>query len=121
MNSPREIERNARAYCEMIGADPDELVSGVDVPMGIKEPITVPRWCWYKDANLDQDKPLTGFQRAMMEQQAAREAQLALAQAKQPRQPSATVQVQVPLNVGVYVLQSIPREVFEQLQAGQAG
>lgn len=121
MNSPREIERNARAYCELIGADPDELVRGVDVPLGIREPITVPRWCWYKDANVDQDRPLSGFEKAMMAQRVQRDAALARAQvqstpAKEPEFAILNSEV-VP---GVYIQRGVSMAWLKAMQA-QAG
>jgi hypothetical protein len=48
-------ERNARAYCLSIGADPDELVWGVrPAPFGQVNQFTMPRWRWYVGAKIQQ-------------------------------------------------------------------
>jgi len=114
MPSPREIEREARAYCEKFGLDPDEDVGGYfDTGEGRAEWTRAPRWSWYKGANLSQDAPLTGFQKAILEQQAARDAALALSRAQKRGQPPAFVRVDIPLNVGVYLARMVPREALE--------
>jgi hypothetical protein len=44
-------ERNARAYCLSIGANPDEPVSGVNKEaFGHGHRVTAPRWSWYVGA-----------------------------------------------------------------------
>jgi hypothetical protein len=76
--SPRETERLAREYCASIGADPDEVVKGYwDTGNGVAEWLESPRWTWYQSANVEWDRPLTGFERAMMAQQDAKRAALA--------------------------------------------
>jgi hypothetical protein len=50
-------ERNARAYCLSIGANPDEPVSGYPTPsffwfIGDRQWVEAPRWCWYVGAKI---------------------------------------------------------------------
>jgi hypothetical protein len=52
-------ERNARAYCLSIGANPDEIVGGYPTPKffwrtGIREWVKAPRWSWYVGAKIQQ-------------------------------------------------------------------
>lgn len=46
-------EQNARAYCEAIGADPEEIVSGYQSVAFGAVWIERPRWLWYIGAELD--------------------------------------------------------------------
>lgn len=66
--TPREIEARARAYCESIGANPDETIRGYfDTGVGHAEWTTAPRWCWYRGAWPDWDRPLSGYERALVQ------------------------------------------------------
>jgi hypothetical protein len=52
MFETEQHERNARAYCRSIGADPDEWVEGVDeLRFGTRERMSCPRWRWYVGAS----------------------------------------------------------------------
>jgi hypothetical protein len=44
-------EHTGRAYCRVIGADPDELVKGY--PMNSPIRVEMPRWYWYRNAMSD--------------------------------------------------------------------
>ncbi|GJE77226.1 hypothetical protein [Methylorubrum suomiense] len=47
----RSQEQDARAYCERIGADADEIVSGYVEHHGAKHWTRMPRWRWYLGAS----------------------------------------------------------------------
>jgi hypothetical protein len=48
-------ERNARAYCHSIGADPDEIVWGLrPCPFGQVNRFSQARWRWYVGAKIQQ-------------------------------------------------------------------
>lgn len=65
----RTEERDARAYCESIGADPDADVSGYfDTGAGQAMWLSAPRWTWYRGSNADWARPLTAYERAVLNQ-----------------------------------------------------
>lgn len=65
----RREEREARAYCESIGADPDELIWGGWGTGDRIEWLQAPRWTWYRGANPEWDRPLTAYEKAQIRQQ----------------------------------------------------
>lgn len=121
MRSAREEERLARAYCTKYGLEPDEVVKGYFNNGKAVEWTEAPRWCWYRGANEDQDRPLTGFEKAMAAQRANRDAALARSTQRPPAQAPAFVQIHTVVVPGVVVVHGIPKAVYDELQARQAG